>query len=82
MRPLLSAWLYERDGGDVEWTVRSHPLAEAGGLAPVVAGGVVHKSDTDDTFGFDPEDVGIALSIVAARLIRLADSAAWSHNLF
>lgn len=81
MRPLISAWLYEDDDGSVEWSVRSHRRAEELGLAPVIAGGRVHASDPSDPPSSDPEDVSVALSIVGARVIRLSDSAAWSHHL-
>jgi hypothetical protein len=50
-------------------------------MASVVAGGRIRTVDPDDAAGSDPEDVGIALSIIAARLIRLSDSAAWTHRL-
>jgi hypothetical protein len=82
MKALLSAWVYEHDNGDVEWTVRSHPRAEALGMASVIAGGRVHAADPDDAAGSDPADVIIACEVIGARLIRLSDSAAWSHPLF
>jgi hypothetical protein len=82
MKPLLSAWLYEHDNGDVEWTIRSHPRAEALGLTPVIAGGRVRGPDVVGGSSSDVEDISIAIDTLGARLVRLADSAAWSHPLF
>jgi hypothetical protein len=82
MKPLLSAWLYEHDNGDVEWTIRSHPQVEALGLRPVSPHGLVRGDDAVDGSSADALDVTIAIDALAARLSRLADSAAWSHPLF
>jgi hypothetical protein len=82
MKPLLSAWLYAHDNGVVEWTIRSHPTAEDLGLTPLNSGGRVKSDDPVDGSRADPEDIGIALGIVGARLVGLSCSAAWSHNMF
>jgi hypothetical protein len=82
MKPLLSAWVYAHDNGDVEWTVRSHPTAEAMGLAPVISGGRIRAAHPDEQTTCTPDDVEVCLTVLAARLERLADSACWSFDLF
>jgi hypothetical protein len=82
VRALLSAWIYSHDNGDVEWTVRSHPTAEAMGLAPVISGGRIRAAHPDVQAASIPDDVEVAITVLAARLERLADSACWTLDLF
>lgn len=82
MRILVNAIVQEDQDGNVHWALVSGLRAEAMGLGPINARGTVGHGDDFDPAAGDPEAVSLACELLAARLGRVADSAAWSHSLF
>jgi hypothetical protein len=68
--------------GQVRWSVNSHPTGEALGLIPYSSYLRVGEPVRDEDPYAIAHYAGLAHAALAARLLRIADNAAWSIPLF